>query len=115
MPLDYFHKYFVYESYSHICMNLQAIRDARGEMYGAAGRLLFLRLATVGQRLGQAKTEIGQALNGLQNIGNVSAATAGGCVVLGLEMYLLFHVGEAIGRFNLIGYPVGPEYPDKHH
>ncbi len=96
-------------------LTLQAIRDARGEMYGAAGRLLFLRLATVGQRLGQAKTEIGQALNGLQNIGNVSAATAGGCVVLGLEMYLLFHVGEAIGRFNLIGYPVGPEYPDKHH
>ena len=46
-------------------------------MYGAAGRLLFLRLATVGQRLGQAKTEIGQALNGLQNIGNVSAATGG--------------------------------------
>ena len=34
--------------------NSHAIRQARGEMYGAAGRLLFLRLSTVGQRISQA-------------------------------------------------------------
>ena len=89
-------------------VNNQAMAQARTEAYGAMGRLMYLRMTTMGQRLGQAKTEAGQTWNAMMDIGNVSAANMGKAALLGFEVYLLFNIGEIFGRGSIVGYPVGP-------
>merc|ERR1740117_1317495 len=88
--------------------NQAAMREARQVAWSANWRLMYLRTATFGQRLGQASKEAGEAWESVMDIGNVSARNAGMAALLGLEAYLLFNVGEIIGRGSVVGYDVGP-------
>merc|ERR1719261_544927 len=89
--------------------NNVAMNQARKDMYSAAGKLWYMRFSTFGQRFSVAREEFEKAIESVKNIGDVSAADGGKALILGLECYLLFHVGEIFGKGSLIGYPVGPD------
>ena len=66
-------------------------------------------MATMSQRTNQAKVEFKELTAKLSNFGEIPAAAVGAGALLAVECYLLFHVGEIIGKRTLIGYPVGPD------
>jgi hypothetical protein len=68
-----------------------------------------MRMATMGQRWGQAKIEAAELGGKLANIGDVPASQIGAGFLVAVECYFLFHVGEILGKRSLIGYPVGPD------
>eukprot|EP00941_MAST-03F_sp_MAST-3F-sp1_P005584 g5584.t1 len=90
-------------------VNQQLMHEARADFWSARYRLAYLRMATFSQRTAVAKKEFAQLGEKLANFGEIPAAEVGAGVLLAVECYLLFHVGEIVGKRSLIGYPVGPD------
>lgn len=85
------------------------MHEARHDLWSARFRLAYMRIATMSQRTAQAKKEFAELGKQLSNVGDIPVATVGAGALLAVECYLLFHVGEVLGKRALIGYPVGPD------